>query len=845
VRVDSLFFALVVSAACSGKNGEEDSSPPSTDDSAVTIEPDDCDDHATELLCIEGAAVTCDAEGDIAATEDCSADPVTSCFEGAGCGVCAPTLAVPYANAEVVVKRGIFLAMDASGVTDLASRWMLTRPVEVALDPIVAGAKGGSLVIDVTDPLLVVLDADGNPLELPATLPLATTGLFLWSATPGQAELVVRYDDPTASCTDVEARLAVTVGQDPGLSGRTLSGFPWFEQVRAFNETEPVHAAVDPSRLFDRAGLTADLYVVPFRSDEAWTEDTALVDVSGGAETMTIGSSLEKGAVEVWKNPNGGSDFGLDYQLVLDFGQDGRLDPGDVVTGFTDDALLVARDLSSPGPLAVTTVQYSGGTWLGQRTYFPTDIAKMDALPLVVVSHGNGHDYTWYDYVGEHLASYGMIVMAHQNNTGPGIETASETTLTNTDYLLENLGTIASAALDGHVDSHRIMWIGHSRGGEGVVRAYDRIFDKDWTPTMFSLEDIALVVSIAPTVFNSVADSDPHRVPYHLIAGTADGDVTGGTDSSQVQFFRISQAARGESTTWYVHGASHNDFNCCGSADGSWWGATDDMLIGPEEAQAIAKTYFLVLAEHYLFGHDTVAEYLTRMFAGFRGSGVDPADVVATTFHGADNAPDLVVDDFQSNEDPALASGGGAVVYDVTNVYEDLLDDANRGLNWNDTDPMNGMTQAEEADDLEAGVVFDWDGKAAYYEVEIPAGSRDLRAHDAVSLRAAQGSRHPNTVALGGPLTFTVTLMDGAGGTSSIDIDRYGELPETYGRWSLGEGVGWANEFVTVRIPLAQFEADGAAIDRADITAIRLEFGPDFGSEMGRIGLDDLEVTLR
>ena len=58
-----------------------------------------------------------------------------------------------------------------------------------------------------------------------------------------------------------------------------------------------------------------------------------------------------------------------------------------------------------------------------------------------------------------------------------------------------------TGVLDGHVDGHRITWIGHSRGGEGVARAYDRLWDGTWSPDNFVRTDIVLISSIAPTDF--------------------------------------------------------------------------------------------------------------------------------------------------------------------------------------------------------------------------------------------------------------------------------------------------------------------------------------------------------
>jgi hypothetical protein len=230
----------------------------------------------------------------------------------------------------------------------------------------------------------------------------------------------------------------------------------------------------------------------------------------------------------------------------------------------------------------------------------------------------------------------------------------------------------------------------------------------------------------------------------------------------------------------------------------------------------------------------------------FHAPALDADDVVASTFHHADAEPDLVIDDFQSGPESDAASGGGVVTWSVSNLEEGLLDDGNLGFAWNENDAMNGMTQAtSDPSDLEAGVVFDWDGKDTTYELELPKGAYDLRPYGYLSFRAAQGTRHPNTVALDGPLSFTVVLVDGTGAESAIDVSSFGLLTETYPRDGEGPGEGWANEFNTIRIPITAFDADGWPIDLGDIRKVRFAFGPSYGSELGRIGLDDVEVSFR
>ena len=261
------------------------------------------------------------------------------------------------------------------------------------------------------------------------------------------------------------------------LAGNSLSQYPYFEYVKAFNEDATVEVAIDPSRFPAIYGETADIYVVSAKSSAQWQSNPALVDVVGGPLTKTFSGFSIQSATALVAGPyeldaDAGTGLGVGYDVVIDIDQDGTLSAVDYIDGLGSEAGLYAvHDVSQSGPLAVTEIIYDGGSWLDQDTYYPTNIATMGELPLVVISHGNGHNYTWYDHIGYHMASYGYIVMSHSNNTGPGIETASTTTLTNTDYIIGNQATIGGGVLNGHIDSHRITWIGHSRGAEGITRA--------------------------------------------------------------------------------------------------------------------------------------------------------------------------------------------------------------------------------------------------------------------------------------------------------------------------------------------------------------------------------------
>ncbi len=761
-------------------------------------------------------STTCDGAdlvtSDGAVVETCADDAV--CVTGEGCVACTPSLTALYSNGSPV------------RVEPASSGALRSRAVEVGLP-----GQVGTVELVIDGPVSV-LDADGAPVTTVSTLPAT---VYLVATGSGPATLTARFAGGTLPCA-YDATLDLEAIPPASLAGRPRSLAPGWEHVESYRDVDPVYVGIDADRYADRVGLPFHVYVTAHKTADEWGTDPSLVDVTGAVEAGTVPESglLQ---VEAWSTPPLVVDHPTErYDVVVDFGDDGTLDPGDLVDGPGEAfGFSMVGDLSLSGPHAVEQVDIDGGSFLGERIYWPSDLATMGPRPLVVISHGNGHQFTWYDYIGEHLASWGYVVMAHENNTGPGINAASKTTLSNTDYLLANQDTIAGGALAGLIDGTRIGWIGHSRGGEGVVRAYDRMIEGESTPEEFTTDDIRVITSIAPTVFYEVTDSDPHDVPYFLIAGTADGDVNGGVDCDECDFYRIWEAGTGPKASAYVHGAGHNDFNCCGFDD-----ATGPDLIGRDEAQVIARGYFLAMAGAWLDDDASLLDVFRREYAGFTPSGAGAGVILANTYRDAESVGAPVFDDFQEEDDTRVASSGGAVTATVDELAEDKLEDADSQFTWSADDPMNGMTHATTYIDRARGATFSWTG-AASWSLAVVADQADTTAWTTLAVSYAQLSRHPNTVAVAGPLAFGITLVDEDGVEGHVDFADQGEAPEPYQRTDGGTGAGWADEFVTVRVPLADFTV-GSMLDLSRIATVRLDFG-GVGTAPGAIGLDNVELS--
>ncbi len=632
------------------------------------------------------------------------------------------------------------------------------------------------------------------------------------------------------------------------LVGVPLGGYPWFEFTRAIHEVTPTWMAIDPTRHPELLGKLCDAYVCAHKSAAQWALDPQLSDVRGASQTLYFASNsihgntfmLDSGTL----NGHSASDLGVGYDVVLDLDRDGRLSAGDYVDGDADEAgFYVVRDSTVPGPHTVVEMIYSGGTWLGQDTFYPADIASLRQVPLVVISHGNGHNYTWYDHIGKHLASWGCIVMSHTNNTGPGIETASTTTLTNTDYILANQATIGGGVLDGHIDGHQIFWIGHSRGGEGVVRAYDRVATGNYVPTNFVLSDIRAICSMAPTSFLASNTVQIGNTPYFLFVGASDTDVSGVPSNLIADSYPHFERAQGDKLEITIHGAGHADFHNHG---GNCY-CTGPALIGAAATHQVQFGYFLPWVKRYGFEHDLPSrDFFTRMADGFQPPGIPINVVFAKEFVDSTSAGDLMVDDFETQSSTTVSSSGANVTPNVADLVEGQMRDTDSSFVFTPAVPFNGMTRWRDTGDDPRCAVFDWDGTApSSYEFDLPAANQDLTQWGALSFRACEGTRHPDTDAWNAPLSFSVGLVDTQGHTSSIDFGVYGALTRTYPRGGQGAGVGWANEFTSVRIALTDFQADHSQVDLKSVKSLRFDFGPSYGSTVGRIGLDDIAIIAK
>jgi hypothetical protein len=632
------------------------------------------------------------------------------------------------------------------------------------------------------------------------------------------------------------------------MAGVPLDGYPYFEATRAFNEGGTVSLAIDPDRFPAIVGVTGDIYIVQSKSELEWASDPSLDDVRGMPQGHTFSAgSIQDAAVALTGSDTLAAANGLNistgYDLVVDVDRDGELGEGDYIDGLgvlPSDAngFSVFTDMTQMGPLTPTMIDTS--TSRGPiRLNYPTELASVGPLPICVIVHGGGHDYRWYDYLQDHLSSWGWVSISITNDFGG----TGNRPLQQTEALIAQQATIAGGVLNGLIDSSRIVWIGHSLGGREVVIGAERLYRGLFTPSNYSLEDMTLVSSIGA---NSVGDfgslvADPGPVNFHMIWGSADGDRSGAPEQQSVAFRHYDRAFGFKHST-YVHGADHNVFNCCGFRN---FTGPPETEIGRPEAQRIAKSLWLALVKHYGENNGDAIDYLTRAWDGFKPLSVAPDTTLVHMYRPDPVEMDSrVIEDFQSNPSLSQSSSGGAVTLTVSNAVELRQRDGDSSYTWTPTDPANGMTYAWEPSDISRGMVFEFNS-ASSIEWEVVPSLGDLAGYDHLSFRVCQGTRHPNTIAELEPATFNVSLVDGSGVTSTIYIGEYSAgASEPYQRTGSGSGTGWQNEYNTVRVRLTDFLAQNTGLDLSDVAAVRFDFAQGQGSAIGRLGLDEIEFTI-
>ncbi|HEV2860074.1 MAG TPA: hypothetical protein VGX48_03640 [Pyrinomonadaceae bacterium] len=500
-------------------------------------------------------------------------------------------------------------------------------------------------------------------------------------------------------------------------------------------------------------------------------------------------------------------------------------------------AALAQADPGAAGPLAVTREEYDYGNLAFQPSGFPSAVELKASVhyptglpggpyPVVVFLHGRHvtcysksgitalrwpcrstesviPSYQGYDYISQNLASNGYIVIsisanginAYDNNvTDLGMQARAE--LIQRHLQQWNTFRTTGAApfgtkFVGKVDLTRVGTMGHSRGGEGVVKHYV------YNQSQGSPYGVKAVFPLAPVDFNRpVANNTALAVvlPY------CDGDVN---DNQGVHFYDDARYnVAGDAApkhTIQVMGANHNYFNTvwtpglfpAGGAD-DWGytsgGSTDPQCgtgagnkrLTPAQQRGVGLAYISAVMRAYVGGETQFLPYLT-------GQAAPPPSAQTTDLHVSYHAPDsaakrrdvnrlLTSTNLTTNTLGGATTQTGLTPHDLCGGAspqpQHCLPSTQSTARQPHTVPSARASTLRGLSQLRTG----WSGTTtAVYTNDMPLGARDVSGFGWLQFRVAVNfadTRNPTGV----PQNFTVRLTDGAGATSSVTVASYADV---------------------------------------------------------------------
>jgi dienelactone hydrolase len=559
--------------------------------------------------------------------------------------------------------------------------------------------------------------------------------------------------------------------------------------------------------------------------------------------------------------------------------------------------LLQVADPSQPGPFPVKTLAYGSGddlrrpefagaaslvtgrvdgsafidNWRGLTGILRTTFWGFDAsnlplngrvwypegegpFPLALIVHGNHNMMHYsdpgYDYLGELLASRGIILVSVDQNffnsswtdlTFIGMKGLQKENDARGWLLLEHLrqweqwDTTTGNPFFGKVDLDRIAVMGHSRGGEAaaIAAAFNRL------PYYPDNAEIALDYQYNIRSVVAIAPSDAQYMPgerlvplenlnYFTIQGSYDGDVR--PFMGLRQYSRVSFTDGGD---WFkaavlVDRANHGQFNTTwGRSDyGGFpgYGTLHLTPILPEEQQLqVSLVYITAFLEATLHNRQ---EYLPLFQDARAGRYWLPDTIYLSQYAHSSMALHVTYE-----EDLDLTTGTSAGV----RLFSEGLDE------WREkfvTQKFGNLGNA--------AVYLGWDSSlsssVAKYRIQWTEAAPPVTGASKLVFSLADGGSDYED-----PLDLTVTLVDQQGLEAQLPLSHFAPLQpqiEFYhmkarlfhaGGYQAGEPV-----FQTFFFPLADFVAVQPAFDPERIAELRLVFDR---SPQGLVVLDDVGFT--
>jgi hypothetical protein len=643
------------------------------------------------------------------------------------------------------------------------------------------------------------------------------------------------------------------------ISGASVSERPYFHYRDTFAVGENVWAALDPGIVMpSQIGRKVAFYVIQSKTAAQWGASTALTHVPADAITELIVQSgcinVNKALVWTAAGPKG------DYDIIADFGnndpnpanfvKDGSYDtPLDMIDGYFSPGFRIVDDpgtmsefahagafnidaplLAGLGLGANLTVQDESGAYFppggfvpSNQTWprlaivrFPADFAgatnasQMSATkasyPLAVVVHGNGHNYTNYGFLLDHLARNGFVAMSiHIPNNRHGLGRANA--------FFDHLDTIR--LIFGSKLQNNVGVLGHSRGGE-VVFKIARLNN-----SLALGIGLKALVSLAPTdQYGNETINGAAAVPLFVLYGAKDCDVSGwppyaGYNVRQTGFSLYDRYDDKDKSMAFVYDATHNGF------------VTAANESPPPPVLTVADQQKVLLA--YTNAFFRMQQRNEPEWAGMFTGEWKPPSVGAT--------PAEIYFQYRDTQRRAVDNFEGA--HTATSWQTSTIGDTvtQAGLPANPTETQLYPQDNQSPHDT-GGLRLAWDNNGDELNFAIPPGQRDVSAFSVLSVRVTQVVNSPSNPP--GAQNFRLALRDGLANERWIRVGAFGKVPEPAAANVAGNK---KSAMVTIRIPLSAYTivcAGAVKVDLTDVTNVKLQF---LDNAAGEIAVDELEFA--
>ncbi|MEW6298187.1 MAG: hypothetical protein AB1671_10660 [Thermodesulfobacteriota bacterium] len=533
----------------------------------------------------------------------------------------------------------------------------------------------------------------------------------------------------------------------------------------------------------------------------------------------------------------------------------------------------LAQDPGAQGPLAVTGRQYGSFTPAYQPPGFPRPVEQLaviwhptnmgnNVFPLVIFLHGRHAtcyqgsavflefpcrpgsqpipNYRGYDYLAQRLASHGYIVVSISAN---GINALDDATA---DGGASARAWLIQRHLDiwrdfnngrdpwggifrGRVNLNNVGTMGHSRGGEGVVR-HVLLNASQGSPYR-----VRAVLPLAPVNFSRFV---VNNVPLGVLLPYCDGDVS---DLSGVHYYDdarynvTSDAA--PKHTFLVFGANHNFYNTVWTPGLFPAGAFDDWVVlgggrgttdphcgseGPGKRLTAAQQRSTGWA--YVQGFFRVYVGNQAQFLAYLKNDAPPPPSAQTSqihvsYHPAANQR-LSVNRLLTSTNLTVNNLGGSVSQNGLTLYRlcgGSTPQPPRCLPTNQPFQREPHATAPRVD-IRPGLSqlhLSWTSPVARYINQVPQASGDVSGFDRIQFRA--GLDFTTGFNRFASQDLSVVLTDAAGRQAAVPVSAYSRALFFPPGLQLEVPKVTLN---TVRIPLSAFQG----IDLRNIRTVRFDF---------------------